>query len=100
MKQKLIEQLNTKNQRLSEINFQLMKINLAIKTWWSSIKARASNSPIEKEQDPLIQMMLRSKLDQLKEQAQQFIKIGNNVKNEILRLEKLYENCPDDSTMN
>lgn len=45
-------------------------------------------------------MMLRSKLDQLKEQAQQFIKIGNNVKNEILRLEKLYENCPDDSTMN
>lgn len=47
MKQKLIEQLNTKNQRLSEINFQLMKINLAIKTWWSSIKARASNSPIE-----------------------------------------------------
>lgn len=44
MKQKLIEQLNTKNQRLSEINFQLMKINLAIKTWWSSIKARASNS--------------------------------------------------------
>ena len=55
---------------------------------------------IEKEQDPLIQMMLRSKLDQLKEQAQQFIKIGNNMKNEILRLEKLYENCPDDSTMN